>query len=53
MLIDLLGGEPALVAAGVAVYAVTVLHLVARDIKFPPARACARTRARVALGEPS
>ncbi|MDE0227314.1 MAG: hypothetical protein OXJ62_00485 [Spirochaetaceae bacterium] len=33
MLIDLLGGAPALVAAGVAVYAAAVLHLVARDIE--------------------
>lgn len=33
MLIDLLGGSPALVAACVAVYAAAVLHLVAKDIE--------------------
>ena len=33
VLIDLLGGAPALVAVGVAVYAAAVLHLVARDIE--------------------
>ena len=33
MLIDLLGGAPALVAAGAAVYAAAVLHLVAKEIE--------------------